>query len=74
MDTWQEAFWGRPSTPRNTTLLDLVTSVSAHAETEAELIATVVRLVNSGVVRLCGTFKGTRFDLENKPPQCPLAA
>jgi hypothetical protein len=51
-----------------------VTSVSAHAETEAELIATVVRLVNSGVVRLCGTFKGTRFDLENKPPQCPLAA
>jgi hypothetical protein len=38
--------------------------VNAHCRTEAELIATVVHLVNSGRVRLCGTFKGARFDLE----------
>jgi hypothetical protein len=47
----------------NTTLLDLVNAVSAHTRSEAELIATVAYLVNSGHVRLCGTFKGARFDL-----------
>jgi hypothetical protein len=47
---------------RSVTLLDLVTSVSGSARSEAELIATVVHLVNSGAVRLCGTFAGTRFD------------
>ena len=30
---------------------------------DAELIATVVYMVNGGHVRLCGTFKGSRFDL-----------
>jgi len=48
---------------RNVTLLDLVTAVSEHARSEAELIATVVYMVNRGHVRLCGTFKGARFDL-----------
>jgi len=47
----------------NTTLLDLVNAVSAHTRSDAELIATVAYLVNSGRVRLCGTFKGARFDL-----------
>jgi hypothetical protein len=47
----------------NITLLDLVTAISAHTRSEAELIATVAYLVNSGCVRLCGTFKGARFDL-----------
>jgi hypothetical protein len=47
----------------NVTLLDLVNAVSAHARSEAETIATVVYLVNSGRVRLCGTFKGGRFDV-----------
>lgn len=46
-----------------TTLLDLVTTVSASADSEAEVIATVVSLVNSGEVTLCGTFRGCRFDL-----------
>ena len=45
------------------TLLDLVKAVSEHAPSEAEVIATVVSLVNSGQVRLCGNFKGARFDL-----------
>ena len=48
---------------RYITLLDLVNAVSTDAWTEAEVVATVVHLVNSGTVRLCGTFKGARFDL-----------
>jgi hypothetical protein len=48
---------------RNVTLLDLVTAVSKQARSDAEVVATVVYLVNSGRVRLCGTFKGARFDL-----------
>jgi hypothetical protein len=47
------------------TMLDVVTAVSEYAETEAELIATVVHLVNSGTVRLCGNFAGARFDLSS---------
>lgn len=47
-----------------TTLLDLVTVVSEHAQSEAEILATVVYMVNSGAVRLCGIFKGARFDLD----------
>ena len=48
---------------RMTTLLDLVDAVAEYARSEAELIATVVYMVNRGHVRLCGTFKGSRFDL-----------
>jgi len=48
---------------RNVTLLDLVNAVSQHSRNEAEVIATVICLVNSGRVRLCGTFNGARFDL-----------
>ena len=47
----------------NLTLLDLVNAVVDHTPSEAETIATVVYLVNSGGVRLCGNFKGARFDL-----------
>jgi hypothetical protein len=47
------------------TLLDLVTAVSEHARNEAELIATVVHLVNSGIVRLCRNFRGARFVLDD---------
>jgi hypothetical protein len=45
------------------TMLDLVKAVSEVAETENEVIATVVHLVNSGRVQLCGNFRGARFDL-----------
>ena len=47
----------------NVTLLDLVNAVARYSRTEAETIATVVCLVNSGRVRLCGNFEGARFDL-----------
>ena len=46
------------------TLLDLVTAVSEVSRTEAEVIATVVHLVNSGEVTLCGNFRGVRFDCD----------
>ena len=46
----------------NVTLLDLITVVNAFASSESELIATVVHMVNSGAVRLCGNFAGARFD------------
>ena len=48
----------------NTTLLDLVATVSEFTDTENELVAVVVRLVNSGRVMLIGNFKGARFDLQ----------
>jgi hypothetical protein len=46
------------------TLLELVNAVAEYADSEAELIATVVYMVNRGHVHLCGNFKGARFDLE----------
>jgi hypothetical protein len=46
------------------TLLELVEAVSDYAETDAETVATVVHLVNSGRVQLCGNFRGARFDLQ----------
>ncbi len=46
----------------NVTLLDLVNAVAEHARSDAEVIATVVWMVNQGHVRLCGTFKGTRCE------------
>jgi len=57
----------------NVTLLDLVNAVSEHARSEAEVIATVVYLVNSGRVRLSGNFRGARFDLATVAG-CPAAA
>lgn len=57
----------------DTTLLDLVTVVSEHAQSEAELLATVVYMVNSGAVRLCGIFKGARFDLHGEARRATAA-
>jgi hypothetical protein len=45
-------------------MLDLVKAVSATATTDAEVVATVAYLVNSGTVRLCGSFHGARIDLD----------
>jgi hypothetical protein len=46
------------------TLLELVQTVSDYAETDAEIVATIVYLVNSGRVQLCGNLRGARFELE----------
>lgn len=56
------------------TLLELVTAVSKSTRTEAELIAVVAYLVNSGRVRLCGSFSGARFDLLARPGKQNAAA
>ena len=50
------------------TLLDLVSAVSRYARTEAEVIATVVYLVNSGTVALGGSFRGARVDCDGWGP------
>ena len=55
------------------TLLDLVNAVVEDTRSDAEAIATVAYLVNSGKVRLCGNFKGARFDLATLDT-CPAAA
>jgi hypothetical protein len=47
---------------RDTTMLELVTDLSRDARSDDEVVAAVVSLVNSGAVRLCGTFKGHRFE------------
>jgi hypothetical protein len=47
---------------RDTTMLELVTELSREARSDEEVVATVVSLVNSGAVRLCGNFRGRRFD------------
>ena len=44
------------------TMLDLVNTVTRYARSEAEVIAIVIFLVNSRAVRLCGNFKGIRFE------------
>jgi hypothetical protein len=53
---------------RRVTLLELVKAVAEYSSSDAELIATVVYMVNQGHVRLCGTFKGARFDLSTLHP------
>ena len=51
---------------RNVTMLDLVTELSRHGQTEREVIDTVVQLVNSGAVRLSGSFKGQRLEVDGE--------
>jgi hypothetical protein len=47
----------------HTTLLNLVQAVSEYARTDAEVVATVVALINSDKVRLCGNFAGAHIHL-----------
>jgi len=71
--------------PKECTLLELVQSVSSVAESDEEIVATVVHLINSGRVRLCGNFAGAKIVLpfsvttfldriRSKPAQPPRAA
>jgi hypothetical protein len=46
------------------TMLELVTTVGEFARSEAEVIATVAHMVNSGLVELCGNFRGARIVFE----------
>jgi hypothetical protein len=58
---------------RTLTLLDLVTAVQDVTRSEAEAIATIVDLVNSGRVRLGGKFAGAQFEVSPVSAQ-PVAA
>jgi hypothetical protein len=49
--------------PRKCTLLDLVWTIGDGATSDAEVVATVAYLINSGKVLLCGTFAGAKIDL-----------
>jgi hypothetical protein len=62
-------------TPAYTTLLNLVQTVNAYAASEDEVVATVVYLINSGKVVLCGNFAGAKIDcsaLGHVTPHSPI--
>ena len=46
------------------TLLDLVNAICDQTDSEAEVLAAVIHLVNSGKVRLGGSFRDACFDLD----------
>lgn len=46
------------------TLLELVQSVGEFALSDDEVVATVAYLINSGHVRLCGSFAGAKIALQ----------
>mgnify|MGYP001163239769 FL=1 len=43
-------------------LLDLIEAVGEVTDSEAELVSVVAHLVNSGRVRLIGSFRGATID------------
>lgn len=47
---------------RELTLLDLVQAVLCEAKSDREVVATVLHLLRSGRVRLCGNFRGSLLD------------
>ena len=49
-------------TPRETTLLELVRTISEVTNDEREVVATVMHMLDSGRVRLCGNFRGASGD------------
>ncbi len=46
---------------RECTLLELIQAVSDSARNDDEVVATIAYLINSGRVRLCGTFAGAKI-------------
>ena len=50
------------------TLLDLVRTLSAFIDNDHEVVAIVTALVNSGRVRLCGNFAGATIELSPLSP------
>lgn len=48
--------------PRDLTLLELVCALGEVTEDDREVVATVLALLSSGRVRLCGNFRNTPVD------------
>lgn len=55
------------------TLRELVAAVSDYAQSEAEVVATVVHMINSGRVRLCGSISDARIDFPPAASARPVA-
>ncbi len=49
--------------PQDTTLLELVGAVCDITSDEAEVVATVLHMLRTGRVRLCGSFRGRECDI-----------
>lgn len=49
------------TTQKKTTLLELVQTVSQFAKDDNEIVTVVAHMINSGRVRLCGTFAGAKI-------------
>lgn len=60
--------------PPQVTMQELVAAVAESAKSEAEVMATVVHMVNTGLVRLEGKLRGARFDLRQLPGSGAFAA
>lgn len=60
--------------PPRVTIMELVAAVAENAKSEAEVMATVVHMVNTGLVRLDGKLRGARFDLRQLPHAAVHAA
>jgi len=52
----------RPGEGRNVTLLELVTAISDSTLDDQEVVSTVLHLLETGRVRLCGNFRGSKVD------------
>ena len=48
--------------PKSLTLLELVGSVCDVTDNDDEVVATVLQMLRSGRVRLCGNFRGSSSD------------
>lgn len=55
------------------TLRDLVTAVSDCAQSENEVVATVVHMINSGQVKLRGSFTDAQVAFSSRRPTSPAA-
>ena len=56
--------------PTSCTLLELVLSVNNSTTSDVETVAVVTYLINSGRVRLCGTFAGAKISFPPTRPRC----
>src|SRR5262245_39155099 len=52
--------------PTCATLLELVQRVNSYTASDAETVTMVTYLINSGRVRLCGTFAGAKISFSSK--------
>jgi len=52
----------QPGEGRSATLLELVSAICETTEDDQEVVSTVLHLLETGRVRLCGNFRGTPVD------------